>query len=409
MDLAGVQSALVSERLNSASFIHAALVIDPDPLWRQTVVQAIGSTMGAHEYPNWEAAMKDMRSTPANILVVGPHEVLTIRNQVAPLLRSNPNLGILLVMDSLDIEGLRDAMRAGVREVLPASTSPAELALAMQRLTDVVQPIQVVTTPTTRGAINADGLPTRGKLVMVVSAKGGTGVTTVSLNLAAAFAAEGRNVVLCDADPVFGDVALNLGMKAPPPVELGDLPKKLQPEEVAAAMRVHEPSGMKVLDAFRTNMPLHQLPESLVLATLTGLQHAADIAIVDVPAPLVNVAEYLVHADELFFVATTDVASLKNLRVARQLMADAGLPVGKAWLVLNRIRAINDFEASRYEQIVGLPVVAALPDTPAVQQAADAAVPLVLQQPRDPASRAIGKFAQLLGSRFDEISAHGYA
>lgn len=365
--------------------------------------------MGTFEAPSWDQAMRELRATPANILVVGPHEVLTIRHQVAPLLRSQPNLGILLVMDSLDIDGLRDALRAGVREVLPASTTPAELALAMQRLTDVVTPLVTSRAAPVIGVVNAAGLPTRGKLVMVCSAKGGTGVTTVAVNLAAALAAEGRSVALCDADPVFGDIALNLGMKAPPPVELGDLPKKLKPEEVVESLTVHEPTGVKVLHAFRTNMPLHQLPESLVMATLAGLQLAAEIVVVDVPAPLVSSAEYLIHADELFFVATSDMASLKNLRVARQLMADAGLPVGKAWLTLNRIRSINDFEPGRYEEIVGLPVVAALPDTIAVQQSADAATPLVLQQPKDGAARAMVKFAQVLGSRFDELAARGHA
>ncbi len=357
-----------------------------------------------YEAASWDTAMRSLRSSPVNMIVVGPNETLSIQNQVAPLLRQHSHLGLLLVMDSLDIEGLREALRAGVREVLPASTSPDELSQAMDRLTQVVQPLppaRTYETPT-----NAGGLPTRGKLVMVCSAKGGTGVTTVALNLAAALAAEGRSVALCDADPVFGDIALNLGMKVPAPVELGDLPKKLQPEEVAESLTVHEPTGVKVLSAFRANMPLHQLPEDLVLATFSGLQLAAEIVVVDVPAPLVNAAEYLIHADELFFVATTDVASLKNLRVARQLMADAGLPVGKAWLVLNRIRAINDFEPSMYEQIVGLPVVSGLPDTTAVQHAADSSTPLVSQSPRDGAAKALVKFAQVLGGRFDELTAH---
>lgn len=373
-------------------------------MWRQNAQRSISAYAATNEADTWDTAMRNLRNVPTNILVVGPHTKLSIAHEVAPLLRKQPHMGVLLVMDSLDIDGLRDALRAGVREVLPASTSPEELQQAVGRLTGVIQPLpKVHVVPGSR----ATGLPTRGKLVMVCSAKGGTGVTTLATNLAAALAAEGRNVALADADPVFGDIALNLGFKASPPVEAGDLPKGLTPEEVIEQLTLHEPTGVQVFSSFRANMPLHQLPEQLVLTVFSGLQAAADVAIVDIPAPLVNAAEYLVHADELFFVANTDVASLKNLRVARQLMADAGLPVGKAWLVLNRIRNMADFEPSRYEQIVGLPVVAALPDTIAVQQAADSTQTLGQLAPKDGATRAIAKLAQVLGGRFDEMAKAG--
>ena len=376
-------------------------IIDPDPLWRQNAQRAASAVAATNEAVDWDSAMRVLRDTPTNIVVVGPHVEISIAHEVAPLLRSHPHLGVLLVMDTLDIDGLREALRAGVREVLPAATDSSELQAAITRLTEVVAPLAA---PRSVAPSGANGLPTKGKLVMVCSAKGGTGVTTLALNLAAAFAAEGRTVALCDADPVFGDIALNLGMQAPATVDAGDLPKGLTAEEVAAQLSTHEGTGIKVLNAFRANIPFNQLPEDLVLATFAGLQKAAEVVVIDVPAPLVNAAEYLVHADELFFVATTDVASLKNLRVARQLMSDAGLPVGKAWLVLNRIRNMADFEPSTYEQIVGLPVVCAMQDTHAVQLAADAAVPLLQSASRDGASRAIVKLAQDLGGRLDELA-----
>ena len=374
-------------------------------MWRQNAQRTISAYAVTNEADSWDTAMRNLRNVPTNIFVVGPNTQISIANEVAPLLRKQPHLGVLLVMDSLDIGGLRDALRAGVREVLPASTSPDELQQAVGRLTSVIKPLpRIRVAPAgSRGS----GLPTQGKLVMICSAKGGTGVTTLATNLAAALAAEGRSVALADADPVFGDIALNLGFKVSPPVEAGDLPKGLTPDEVVEQLTLHEPTGVKVFSSFRANMPLHQLPEQLVLAVFAGLQAAADVAIIDIPAPLVNAAEFLVHADELFFVANTDVASLKNLRVARQLMTDAGLPVGKAWLVLNRIRNMADFDPSRYEQIVGLPVVAALPDTVVVQQAADSTQTLGQLAPKDGATRAIIKLAQVLGGRFDEMAKSG--
>jgi pilus assembly protein CpaE len=392
----------VSDPNLGASPPYAAIIVDPDPVWRQNAERTISAYAATAQANDWDTAITTLRANPANIIVVGPHATLSVVDQVAPQLRRTPQLGVLLVMDSLDIDGLREALRAGVREVLPASTNPDELQQAVGRLTDVIPPL-----PTYRPVVINNPLtgPTKGKLVMICSAKGGTGVSSVAVNLAAALAAIGKRVALCDADPGFGDLPLLLGMKAAEEMEYGELPKKLQPEEVVERIVVHEPSGVQVLGMYRAHVPLNDLPEDLVLATFAGLQSVSDVTIVDVPAPLVNVAEYLVHADELFFVAGTDVASLKNLRVARQLMRDAGLPVNKSWLVLNRIRNFSDFEPSTYTQIVGLPVVCGLPDSLAVIAAGDNTQLFVQAAPKDGASRAITKLAQDLAGRFDEINA----
>lgn len=394
----GIQSAAVSDPNNGNFPPYAAIIVDPDPVWRQNAVRTISAYAATLEAQDWDGAVKTLRGTPANIVVVGPHVTLSVPEQVAPLLRRMPQLGVLLVMDSLDIEGLREALRAGVREVLPASTNPDELQQAVGRLTDVIAPLPSHRPPPIPAAI---GGPTKGQLVMICSAKGGTGVSTVAINLAAALVSVGKSVALCDADPVFGDLPLLLGMKAAPEIDYGELPKKLKPEEVVEQLTVHKPTGIQLLSMYRAHVPLNDLPEDLVLAVLAGLQSAADVAIIDVPAPLVNVAEYLVHADELFFVAGTDVASLKNLKVARQLMSDAGLPVNKSWLVLNRIRNFSDFEPSTYSQIVGLPVVCGLPDSPAVPAAGDNAQLFLHTAPKDGASRALMKLAQDLAGRFE--------
>ena len=399
----------MSDATGSPNPPYVALVIDPDPAWRQRSIQAISAYAAPIEAADLEAAWSVFQTRPANIVVFGPNSNATVNEHVAPLLQRFPFLGVLLVLDTLDIDGLRAALRAGVREVLPASTNPDELQQAVGRLTDVVDPLPAYAAPATAPQRPATApAPTQrdhGRLVMVCSAKGGTGVSSVALNLAAALAETGRTVSLCDADPVFGDLPLLMGMKTRPELEPGELPKKLQPEEVIEDLVLHEPTGVQLFTMFRAQMPLHDLPRDLILAIFSGMQAASDIAIIDMPAPLVNVAEYLTAADELFLVAGTDVASLKNLRLSVQLMDRAGLPIDKAWMVLNRIRNYADFEPAGYNQIVGLPVVCALPDSNALLSAAENAEVLVKSAPKDQASRAFTKFAQGLAGRFDQIDA----
>ncbi len=397
-----IRSLVVSESDTAPRPPYAAFIIDPDPVWRQNALRTVSAYAESREATDLDVALAAMTSAPANIMVFGPHTEVSVTGQIAPLLRRFPQMGVLLVMDSLDIDGLRDALRAGVREVLPASTNPDELQQAVGRLTDVTTPLPAgpIVVPQAR---TKPKKRSQGRLVMVCSAKGGTGVSSVAINLAAAMASEGRSVALCDADPVFGDLPLLLGLKPRAEIEPGELPKRLQPEEVIDELKVHEPTGVQFFGMYRAHLPLHELPEDLITATFAGLQAAADVAVIDLPAPLVSVAEYLVHADELFFVAGTDVASLKNLRLSRQMISDAGLPLSKSWMVLNRIRNMADFEPAGYSQIVGLPVVCAIPDSLALLHSGESSRVLVEHSPRDPAARALTKFAQDLGGRFDEI------
>lgn len=369
-------------------------------------MSAISAFAATLEAKGLEAARTALLDNPVNIAVFGPNSDVTIHGHIAPLLRQRPDLGVLLLMDTLDINGLRDAMRAGVREVLPGHTDTEDLQQAIARLTDVVDPlpahpVTAAAPPPRPAAQQRDN----GRLVMVCSAKGGTGVSTVAINLAAALADMGRSVTLCDADPVFGDLPLLLGMKTRPELEPGELPKKLLVEEALEDLVTHEQTGVDLFTMYRARMPLNDLPKDLVFAVFGALQVASDIAIVDMPAPLVNVAEYLTSADEVFFVAGTDVASLKNLRLARQLMDTAGMPIERAWVVLNRVRNYADFDRSHYTQIIGLPVVCGIPDSPALIAASDGADVLTRSNPKDAAARAFAKFAQDLAGRFDQMDA----
>ena len=51
-----------------------------------------------------------------------------------------------------------------------------------------------------------------GKLIVVSSGKGGVGKTTTSVNLSAALAKQGKNVILVDANLTTPNVGLHLGL-----------------------------------------------------------------------------------------------------------------------------------------------------------------------------------------------------
>ena len=96
------------------------------------------------------------------------------------------------------------AMRAGVREVLPAPpTAEAVLAALRRQLRK-------------RTSARAHAAPcTHGKVLAFVSCKGGSGATFIAANLAHLLAAGGqRRVALIDMNLQFGDAALFLSERA---------------------------------------------------------------------------------------------------------------------------------------------------------------------------------------------------
>src|SRR6202030_1630491 len=91
-----------------------------------------------------------------------------------------------------------NAMRAGVREYIERPTSTSDLLEAFVRLT------------ATRRKPGRES--TRGKVFTVANAKGGSGATTVAVNLALALQSAHHNTALVDLAPL-GHCALHLNLK----------------------------------------------------------------------------------------------------------------------------------------------------------------------------------------------------
>ncbi len=85
---------------------------------------------------------------------------------------------------------MRLAMQAGARDVLPEPIADTELVAALNRL---VADVRL-------------GSGNEGKLVAVISAKGGSGGTLVACNLAQQLSARAGNTLLLDMDLQFGSV-----------------------------------------------------------------------------------------------------------------------------------------------------------------------------------------------------------
>src|ERR1041385_8025604 len=130
----------------------------------------------------------------------------------------------------------------------------------------------------------------RGKIITLLGAKGGTGVTSLALHLALELAADGRRkCMLVDQHPALGDVSLYLGTGRHHYsfYELASNTDRLDQELLQGFLLRHN-SGLHILDSPEAVDAVHGAPPSAVEFTLSFLAETYQFVVVDCPPGLTD-------------------------------------------------------------------------------------------------------------------------
>ena len=183
------------------------------------------------------------------------------------------------------------------------------------------------------------------KVVMVTSAVGGEGKTSLACHLAASLARSGKRTVLLDSD-----------LRKPAVHQQFDLP--LEPgfsEFLRAEMEFDDiilptpVNGLVVIPAGRWDPAASQaLSNESVSGCFDYLRQNYDFVIVDVP-PVLPVADSLLvgqHADAAVFAVLQDVSRLPALHQAYQRLASLGLRMLGAVVIGERKNSYGTYNVS---------------------------------------------------------------
>jgi pilus assembly protein CpaE len=240
--------------------------------------------------------------------------------------------------------------------------------------------------------------PVIAPVVAVVSPKGGTGKTTVAVNLAAAMAAY-NSTVLVDMDLDNGNVEYALRLH--PAHRLPDLVQRL-----AAASRVDPelmltPSRgrLQVVCAPADSVGAAQItPQDcgMLISELSALQHPM---VIDTAAGLSSYhLTAMQAASHVALVSTTDVAAV---HAARRLVDNAvkdGIPIERIHLILNRANSHLGLTPADVEAVLGLPLWLEIPEHADLAATANLGAPLRMIDPFTPISQRFSAYAdQILG------------
>jgi pilus assembly protein CpaE len=273
-----------------------------------------------------------------------------------------------------------NAMRAGVREYIERPSTTSDLLEAFVRLTS------------TRRKPGRE--TSRGKVFTVANAKGGSGATTVAVNLALALQAAHHNTALVDLAPL-GHCALHLNLK--PNFTVSDAVTNLHrlDSSLLESFMARHDHGLQVLAGAGSPMTDEASTSDFarLFDTIVGL---FQYVVVDASSRLDSTTRLVSNLSEkILLIAHADVASLWSAGRVAQYLGDSSSRDRFA-LVLNRYRKVAGFNEADTEAAIGAPVLWRIPNQYfAVSAAIDRGVPL-MQQGNTDIARSIAGLAEYL-------------
>ncbi|MBW3620983.1 MAG: AAA family ATPase [Actinobacteria bacterium] len=363
---------------------------DPDKGTRAYLAKALGSAVAISHHEtvvDLEHALAMAPVAPA-VAVFGPNVPLDDGLQTATWLqdRGTPTAAILIAHD-LSAEVLHAAMRAGVRDVLPESHSADQLRDTVDRALGLAS----------RVAGSTGTAPERlhSKIVTVFSTKGGSGKSVVASNLAMLLAEEtGEEVVLVDLDLQSGDLAIMLQLTPAWTIyDAAENTSRLDLDALVGYLTPHR-SGISLLAAPLEPALAETITGQTVQEILTLLTERFPYVIVDGPAVFSDqVIAALDVSHETVLMASLDVPSIKNLKLALQTFEQLGIGRDRTHVVLNRADSKVGLRLQEVEHALGTPIDVLIPSSRDVPLSVNQGQPLAIENRRSPVVASISKLA----------------
>lgn len=343
--------------------------------WRSSIAQ-LGMTPGLCQQrtpgQHLDGLLHALQGMRADDLLLLDHPANASSQDLTDLdqwLRTRPQLNVLLLSEDNSKNLLFQAMRAGVREVLPLPMAPQAMADSLKRWTDrlALHPGQAALTTTGSTTPNAPVSRTPARLVAFMGCKGGNGTSFLAANMAYIMATEfDRQCAFVDLDLQSGDASFYLASGANKNT-LSDLTRQID--------RLDEQLLTSCLHAITPRLNLLAAPHSLDKAipisaqdiekVLTLVRRQHEHVVVDLPRTLNALSlKVLDLADVVYIVMQNHTPDVRDAQRLVNNLQSLGLSDSKIRLLINRYEPGGWVSLSELEKAVGLKAHQTIPSNP---------------------------------------------
>lgn len=377
---------------------RSILIVDTDTGSMDAAVSLLDGHK-IYQVRNVSDAQRKLVEEGIELAIVGPgfaHEAGV--TEAASLLDVQPQLPIVLVAEGLTTDVLRASIRVGFKDVLDAPLDRQKIDSALRHIEKAE-------------SVSRGDLPAKaqiGKVVTIMSPKGGAGKTMTTVNVGLGLAMmTGRpeRVVIMDADLQFGDVCISLQVE--PQHTIVDAARDIEKldEPMLESLLATHTSGMRVLSAPLEPSLADEVSTQVVVRTLGMLKRMFDYVIIDT-APFLDepVLSILERSDTVLLVVDMDLPAVKNAKLALDTLKLIKFPFEKMKLVLNRVNSKARLDINELERSLGLEVQAAISSDKLVPRAVNEGDPVVSLYPRSRVAKDLRGVAALVldGEAVDE-------
>ena len=298
------------------------------------------------------AAWVDVSSAATSVVVVGP---------------SDPDLWVA-------------AMRSGVRDVLSPDAGPDDVVAVLGRSAERARALA------TTVEVGSDH-----RVIVVASAKGGVGKTTVSTNLAVGLARSGTgSTVIVDLDLQFGDVASALALV--PEYTLPDTVHGAASSDplVLKTFLTRHPSGLFVVAGSDSPAAGDAVTSEQVARLVETLRQEFQYVVLDTaPGLSDHTLTVLEKATDLVLLSGADVPGVRGLRKELDVLTELNLVPARRHTLLNMWDSDSALSMKDIETTIGAPLDIVLPRSSAVPLSTNTGVPLLQAGGRDPVAKGL--------------------
>jgi len=307
---------------------------------------------------------------------------------------------VKLLAAPLDPAILQRALSLGIRGIIAPGATDVDLAATVRDATEfLVRRREVIAGAEPSGSDR--------RILSVISAKGGTGKTTIAANIAVALAiAAPGQVALVDFDLQFGDVEYALRLKPEATIaDLGRAGSRIDSTSMKAYLTPH-PCGVFALCGPTRPAEAEELDSEMLGKVIELLSNEFRYVVIDTAGGIDDRALVAMdHTTDVILMSSTDIPSVRAMQKTIEALTSLGLDKRRWHYVLNRSDAKVGLTADDIREAVGLDIDLAVPESKSMTLAMNQGSPVVESDPRSAAAKAIASFVERFLPELEEQAA----